>query len=191
VQRKFNTLERAEEFLGEIRREWANTGKIKLGLDSSLHNDVLRAVKVLSGVANATLERAAHVYMQCRSMAEKRGSGFEVARDRVVELSPRIFLMVQNEAVVRNTTIREVVEGFLGAEALRRAQERIEQQAADEAREYLELEEEARVDLMRLAWLRRRARRLARARDEAEKELEGSRLRIKVDQSKESEAKTG
>ena len=48
----------------EIKREWANTGKISLGLDSHLHCDLMRAVRVINGVRNASLERAAYVFMQ-------------------------------------------------------------------------------------------------------------------------------
>ena len=62
-------------FYAEIKREWTRTGKITLGLDRDLHCDVLRAVKLLNGVAHATLERAAYVYLQCRSAKEKRGRG--------------------------------------------------------------------------------------------------------------------
>ena len=75
MQRKFNTLERAEAFLAEIKREWTRTGKIKLGLDRDLHCDVLRAVKLLNGVGTRRLRGAAYVYLQCRSASEKRGLG--------------------------------------------------------------------------------------------------------------------
>src|SRR6516162_6691104 len=102
-QKKFNSLEKAQDFCSEIKREWANTGKIRLGLDSHLHCDVMRAVRLIGGVPNASLERAVHVSMQCRSMMEKRGSDmkYEVPVNRRVELTARVFLLVMNEARAR------------------------------------------------------------------------------------------
>ena len=137
-QKKFNSLESAEEFCSEIKREWLNTGKIRLGLDSHLHCDVMRAVKLLSGVPNASLERAANVFMQCRSMMEKRGSGvkYEVPVNRRVELSPRFFLLVVNEAKARNVSMNEAVEGLLSEVALCRADQAIRQKIHTEEREY-------------------------------------------------------
>jgi hypothetical protein len=151
-QKKFNSLERAEEFLLEVRREWANTGKIRLGLDSHLHCDVMRAVKLLNGVPNASLERAANVFMQCRSMMEKRGSDmkYEVPVSRRIELSPRFFLMVQNEAKTGNVSVSEAVEGLLSEVALCRADQAIRRATRDENRELEELERRNAAEKKRL-----------------------------------------
>ena len=164
VQRKFNTLERAEEFLAEIKREWARTGKIKLGLDRDLHCDVLRAVKLLNGVAHATLEGAAYVYLQCRSAREKRGLEYEVASERTIELGPRFFLLVQNEAKARKITINEAVEGLLGEVAILRGVVAVRQQSWTEEREYLELKKRNDVEWEKLRQLRREERILQEMR---------------------------
>jgi hypothetical protein len=140
-QKKFNSLERAEEFCSEIKREWANTGKIRLGLDSHLHCDVMRAVKLLNGVPNASLERAAYVFLQCLSAKEKRGSDmkYEVPVNRRLELSPRFFLMAHHEARARNVSVSEAVEGLLSEVALCRADKAMRQQIKREETEYREL----------------------------------------------------
>jgi hypothetical protein len=157
VQRKFNTLERAEAFLAEVKREWTRTGKVKLGLDRDLHSDVLRATKLLNGVRNATLERAVYVYLQCRSLSEKRGiaGGYEVSSDRKIELSPRIFLMVQNEARARKVTIQEAAEGLLAELALHRAGAAIRRQTQTEEAEYEELKKRNDLEWGKLRELRR------------------------------------
>jgi hypothetical protein len=151
-QRKFNTLERAQEFLSEIKREWANTGKIRLGGDSHLHCDFLRAVKLLSGVPQASLERAAQVFLQCASMKEKRGKAmaYEVPVDRWIELSPRFFLMGQNEARARNITVAEAVEGLLSEVALGRADQAIRRARNEEKVELEELERRNAAEKKRL-----------------------------------------
>ena len=156
-QKKFNTLDRAEEFCSEINREWANTGKIKLGLDSHLHCDIMRAVRLIAGVPNASLERAAHVFMQCRSAKEKRGSDmkYEVPVNRRLELSPRIFLMAQSEARARNVSISEAVESLLSEVALCRADQAIRQQAKSEETEYRELKRRNEIAAAKLLELRR------------------------------------
>ena len=159
-QKKFNSLERAEEFCSEIKREWLNTGKIRLGLDSHLHCDVMRAVKLLSGVPNASLERAANVFMQCRSMMEKRGSGikYEVPVNRRLELSPRFFLMVVNEAKARNVSMNEAVEGLLSEVALCRADQAIRQQIKSEETEYLQLRKRNDIERQKLREMEREAK---------------------------------
>jgi hypothetical protein len=158
VQKKFNSLEKAEEFRKEIKREWTKTGKIRLGLDPELHCDVMRAVKVLSEVPNATLERAAYVFMQCVSAREKRELRYEVAINRRVELSPRIFLMVQNEAQSRKVSISEATEGLLSEVALFRADQAIRRQKQREETEYLALKRRNKTDCARLRELAREAK---------------------------------
>jgi hypothetical protein len=159
-QKKFNSLERAEEFCSEIKREWLNTGKIRLGLDSHLHYDVMRAVKLLSGVPNASLERAANVFMQCRSMMEKRGSDmkYEVPVNRRVELTPRNFLLAANEARARNVSVSEAVEGLLSEVALCRADQAIRQQIKSEETEYGELKRRNKRESQKLQELKREAK---------------------------------
>ena len=159
-QKKFNTLERAEEFCSEIKREWANTGKIKLGLDSHLHCDIMRAVRLIAGVPNASLERAAHVFMQCRSAKEKRGSDmkYEVPVNRRVELSPRFFLLAQNEARERNVSVGQAVEGLLSEAALYRADQAVRQQIKSEEREYGELKRRNKRECQKLLELKREAK---------------------------------
>src|SRR5262252_3377686 len=97
AQRKFTTKEAAEAFLQEARREWIRAGRIELATDRKLHFDLLRAVRVMvrSGVKNWSLERAVHVYLQCRAAAEIPGPEmrYQVARNRTVSLSPRMFLL--------------------------------------------------------------------------------------------------
>jgi hypothetical protein len=158
VQKKFNSLEKAEEFLKEIKREWTKTGKIRLGLDPDLHCDVLRAVELLSEVPNGTLERAAYVFLQCVSGHEKRGMGYEVAINRRVELSPRFFLMVQNEAQCRKVSISEATEGLLSEVALCRAEQAIGRQKQSEETEYHALKKRNKIDCARLRELAREAK---------------------------------
>src|SRR5258708_32798202 len=69
-QKKFTKLELAETFLAEVRREWIRRGKVELGLDSFLHRDVMRAMKILAMIPNATLEKAAFLFRQCVSAKE-------------------------------------------------------------------------------------------------------------------------
>ena len=165
VQRKFNTLERAEAFFAEVKREWTRTGKIKLGTDRDLHCDVLRAVKLLNGVAHATLEGAAYLYLQCLSAKEKRGLEYEVARERTIELGPRFFLLVRNEALARKITIAEAVEGLLGEVAIRRAEAAVREQRRTEETEYLELKKRNDIEWEKLRQMRREDRILKEVSD--------------------------
>lgn len=157
-RKKFNSLQRAEEFKKEIHREWLVTGKIQLGLDRVFHRDVLRAWTLLSTTLNATLERAALVYLQCQSASEKRGNSYEVARNREITLSPRTFLMVQNEAQSRGVTLSEAVEGLLGETALLRAELAIRKQAASEQDEYKAIRKRNWVEERKLLEIRKQAR---------------------------------
>ena len=154
AQRKFVTKESAERFLQEVRREWICTGRIELATDPKLHFDLLRAVKLLvrSGAKNWSLERAVHVYLQCRAAMEIPGRDmrYEVARDRTISLSPRMFLLVQNESNIRRVSLVEALEGMLAEVALARADEAIRQAMRDEKRELEELERTNAVEKKRL-----------------------------------------
>ena len=159
-QKKFNSLERAEEFCSEIKREWANTGKIRLGLDSHLHCDVMRAVRLIGGVPNASLERAAYVFLQCVSSKERRGGDmkYEVPVNRRVELSARVFLLVMNEARARKVSVSEAVEGLLSEVAMCRADQRIRQQIHTEETQYRELKKRNEIERQKLREIEREAK---------------------------------
>ena len=130
------------------------------GEDRAFHCDALRAAKLLKVVRNATLERAAYVFLQCQSLKEKRGlgGGYEVPADRRLELSPRIFLMVQNEARARKVTIQEAAEGLLGELAILRAGEAIRQQTQTEEAEYEALKKRNDLEWEKLRELAREDR---------------------------------
>ena len=153
-QRKFVTKESAESFLQEARREWIRTGRIELATDRKLHFDLVRAVKLLvgSGVRNWSLERCAHTFLQCCSAKEiaGRGSRYEVARDRTVSLSPRMFLLVEKESGSRQVSLAEALEGMLAEVALARADQAIRRATYDEKRELEELEQRNGVEKKRL-----------------------------------------
>jgi hypothetical protein len=153
-QRKFVTKESAESFLQEARREWIRTGRIELAADPKVHYDLLRAVKLLvrSGVRNWSLERCAHTFLQCCSAKEIAGRDmrYQVARDRTVSLSPRMFLLVQNESTVRQVSLVEALEGMLGEIVLARVDQAIRQATCDEKRELEELECRNAVEKKRL-----------------------------------------
>jgi hypothetical protein len=154
--RKFNTLERAESHLLEAKREWQQRGRIEFGNDSRFHSDALRAARVLSGVAHASLEAAAYVYLQCRSAKEKRGMGYEVPKDRRLgEVTPRIFLMVANEAKEKGLTITAAVESLLSEVAINRAQEKIREKTRTEKMEYMELKSRTDIEWKTLRVMRR------------------------------------
>jgi hypothetical protein len=154
AQRKFVTKEAAESFLQEVRREWIRTGRIELSTDPKLHFDLMRAVKLLvrSGLKNWSLERAVHVYLQCRAAREIAGRDmrYEVAMGRTIQLSPRFFLMAQNEARERKISLTEAVEGLLSEVAIVRADKAIRQSQYEERRELGELERRNAAEKKRL-----------------------------------------
>jgi hypothetical protein len=158
VQKKFNSLERAEAFLEQVQREWVRKGGVNLAYDQEAHYDFMRAVDVLKGVPGASLELAAHVLLQCRSLKEKRGGKYEVARDRRVELSPRIFLEVQNEARERGVSISQMADGLLGEVAILRAEQAVARRVKGEEEEYLELKKRNRIEGQKLLELKREAK---------------------------------
>lgn len=140
-QKKFTKREEAEAFVAEVRREWIRRGKIELGLDPALHYDVMRAAKILCGVTNSSLEKSALIFLQCVSAKELRGGRYVAPESRSIELSPRFFLLIQNEAKRRGTGTVEALEGILGEWLLDRAERQVKELACQEARELDELEE--------------------------------------------------
>jgi hypothetical protein len=140
-QKKFVRREEAEIFVEELRREWVRRGRVELGSDSALHYDVMRAAKILSGVPNSSLEKAALIFLQCVSAKELSGGRYLAPEHRAIELGPRFFLLIQNEAKKRGTGTVEALEGILGEWVLDQAKRQVKELASQEARELAELEE--------------------------------------------------
>src|SRR5262249_51873841 len=117
-------------------------------------------VRLIARVPNASLERAAHVFMQCRSAKEKRGSDmkYEVPVNRRVELSPRFFLLVQNEARERNVSVSQALEGLLSEVALCRADQAIRQQIHTAETQYRELKKRNEIERQKLREIEREAK---------------------------------
>ena len=90
---------------------------------------------------------------------------YEVASERTIELGPRFFLLVQNEAKARKITIDEAVEGLLGEVAIRRAEAAIRQQSWTEETEYLELKKRNDIEWEKLRQMRREDRILKEVSD--------------------------
>jgi hypothetical protein len=151
---KFTTKEAAEAFVEEARREWICAGRIELSTDPKLHFDLMRAVKLLvrSAVKSWSLERAVHVYLQCRAAREIawRDMRYEVPRERTIQLSPRFFLMAQNEAREWKVSLTEAVERLLSEVAVARADKAIWRAQYDERRELEELERRNAAEKKRL-----------------------------------------
>ena len=87
-----------------------------------------------------------------------------MASERTIELGPRFFLLVQNEAKARKITINEAVEGLLGEVAILRGVVAVRQQSWTEEREYLELKKRNDVEWEKLRQLRREERILQEMR---------------------------
>ena len=113
-QKKFNSLERAQEFLAMAKREWTRRGGVELAYDREFHHDVMRASEELAGIAGGTLWKASKIFKRCASWREYRGGGFEAPLDRRVELGPRIILALDREARAHNTTLAIAAEGIIG-----------------------------------------------------------------------------
>jgi hypothetical protein len=75
-----------------------------------------------------------------------------------VELSPRIFLLVQNEAKVRNESMSEAAEGLLSEVALLRAEQAVRRQVQAEGTEYRELKRRNEIERQKLRELERQAK---------------------------------
>jgi hypothetical protein len=139
IQKKFNSLEKAQAFLEEAKREWIRKGGVKLAYDREAHYDFMRTMEVLAGIPNATLEKAVLIFVRCRSAQELRGRGYQAPKNRQIELSPRFFMMADNEAKKRGLSVGEAVEGVLAGWAEVEADWEIRERMRDEAREHREL----------------------------------------------------
>lgn len=69
-QKKFNSLQRAESFLAEVKREWIRNGGISLAYDQVLHYDFMRAAQLLVDLPGASLEKGAELLWMARSARE-------------------------------------------------------------------------------------------------------------------------
>jgi hypothetical protein len=141
AQRKFNRRELAEAFLEEAKREWKRKGGVNLGLDREAHHDFMRAMEVIAGLPGGTLEKGALMLKMCASAKEKPGGAYEAPVDRKVELSPRFFLLADNEARKHGMSVREAVEGMLAGWLEFEAERQVKERTKGEAREYQELME--------------------------------------------------
>ena len=126
---------RARQFLEACRREHRLTGRVKLVWDRDLHWDMIRAMRVLSDLPGATLESSAWLLRTCRSSKEQRGTRYEVPVSRVIELEPRAFLGVSNEARKRGIKTEELIGMIVWMWLEKRAWEQMQEARAYEARE--------------------------------------------------------
>jgi hypothetical protein len=134
-QKKFSKRELAEAFLEEAKWEWKRKGGVKLGFDREAHYDFMRAMEVIADIPNGTLEKGALLLKMCASAKERPGGTYEASLDRKVELSPRLFLMVDNEAKKRGVSVREAVEGILAGWLEFEAERQVKERTREEAQE--------------------------------------------------------
>ena len=153
-QNMFWNLENARAFLEEQRREQANNGRTVLAGDRLLHCDVLRGLKILSTVPNASFEVAAWLLKICRSARELRGAKYQVPTNRQIELEPRAFLGCNNKARSVGIALKDLVNSIVLQWLEREAEARVEERIAREAQE-----ERAKVGLR---WKDRRERKAVR-----------------------------
>ena len=92
------------------------------------------------------------------SARELRGTRYEAPKERRIELSPRFFLMVDNEAKARNVSISEAAEGLLSEVAMCRADQRIRQQIHTEETQYRELKKRNEIERQKLREIEREAK---------------------------------
>jgi hypothetical protein len=133
-QNMFASLKAAEAFLQEAKREFQSTRRVDLAGNRALHNDVLRALKILSEVRGASFESAAWLFKTCQSAKEMRGAQYEVPENRVVELDPRAFCGCMNEARRRGIRIEDLIKGIVWTWLEREASGRKEEAEAIKAR---------------------------------------------------------
>jgi hypothetical protein len=90
------------------------SGGIRFGKDPVLRRDAMRAAKLVSdaGLPSGSLTAGVRLLMECRSSEERRG-GFTEPRDRKVELSPRAYLGLVNEAREAGLRLNELVQGIV------------------------------------------------------------------------------
>lgn len=169
-QKKFNSLERAESFLAEVKREWIRNGGISLAYDQVLHYDVMRAAQLLVDLPGSSLEKAAELLWMARSARELRGNKFVAPRDRTLQLDPRPFLLVQNQARERGITLGEMLNAIVLMWAENEAGRRVEQRMkAEELEQKLAERERARANAAKRAWAAGRRARLRAQEREARK----------------------
>ena len=166
-QNMFWNLEKAQAFLQEQKREQSNDGWTFLAGDRLLHCDVLRGLKILATVPNASFEVAAWLLKICRSARELRGAKYEVPTTRQVELEPRAFLGCNNKARSAGIALKDLVNSIVLQWLEREAEVRIEERITREARE-----ERAKVGLRWKDWRERKAHREMEALHQKFREIE-------------------
>jgi hypothetical protein len=172
-QKKFNSLERAESFLAEVKREWIRNGETSLAYDRELHYDFMRAAQLLADLGTgSSLEKGVELLRMARGVRELRGGGFVAPRDRRVELNGRSFLVVANEARKHEVTLSQMVDAIVlmwgEKEAGRRVEERMK---AEELEGKLAERERLRLNAAKRVQMSGK-RALKRAVERAEKKLE-------------------
>ena len=166
-QNMFWDAERATAFLEEQKREQANSGWAFLAGDRLLHCDVLRGLKILATVPNASFEVAAWLLKICRSARELRGAKYQVPTNRQIELEPRAFLGCDNKARSVGIALKDLVNAIVLQWLEREAEARVEERIAREARE-----ERAKVGLRWKDWRERKAAREMEALHQKFREIE-------------------
>jgi hypothetical protein len=166
-QNMFWNLEKAQAFLQEQKREQANNGWTVLASDRLLHCDVLRALKILATVPNASFEVAAWLLKICRGARELRGGKYEVPTNRQIELEPRAFLGCNNKARSAGIALKDLVNSIVLQWLEREAQARVEERIATEARE-----ERAKVGVRWKDWREKKAIREMEALHQKFREIE-------------------
>ena len=166
-QNMFWNLEKAQAFLQEQKREEANNGWTFLAGDSLLHCDVLRGLKILSTVPNASFEVAACLLKTCRGARELRGAKYEVPTSRQIELEPRAFLGCNNKARSVGIALKDLVNSVVLQWLEREAEARVEDRIAREARE-----ERVKVGFRWKDWRERKAHREMEALHQKFREIE-------------------
>ena len=166
-QNMFWNLEKAQAFLQEQKREEANNGWTFLAGDSLLHCDVLRGLKILSTVPNASFEVAAWLLKTCRGARELRGAKYEVPTSRQIELEPRAFLGCNNKARSVGIALKDLVNSVVLQWLEREAEARVEDRIAREARE-----ERVKVGFRWKDWRERKAHREMEALHQKFREIE-------------------
>jgi hypothetical protein len=163
----FWNLEKASAFLEEQKREQANSSWAFLAGDRLLHCDILRALKVLATVPNASFEVAAWLLKLCRAARELRGGKYEVPKSRQIELDPRVFLGCDNKARLEGIALKDLVNGIVLQWLEREAETRVEERITREARK-----ERAKVGLRWTDWRERKAHREMEALHQKFREIE-------------------
>jgi hypothetical protein len=166
-QNMFWNREKAQAFLQEQKREQANNGWAVLAGDRLLHCDVLRGLKILATVPNASFEVAAWLLKICRSARELRGAKYQVPTNRQIELEPRAFLGCDNKARSVGIALKDLVNAIVLQRLEREAETRVEERIAREARE-----ERAKVGLRWKDWRERKAAREMEALHQKFREIE-------------------